>query len=114
MEKIGADKTELFRVRLYCYNLFSSKALRCDAGRSPGSLDICPAFPSRCIGTVAERQMLTQDYSCGSASDLSRPTCGRDFTEFPFHGAVAPHQHQIIRKNKFYLKIYDTGRRMSR
>lgn len=40
MEKIGADKTEPMRVRLYCYNLFSSKALRCDVGRSPGSPDL--------------------------------------------------------------------------
>jgi len=44
--KSGLIKLNFFVFIFIAYNLFSSKALRCDVGRSPGSLDIRTAFPS--------------------------------------------------------------------
>jgi hypothetical protein len=56
--KSGLIKLNFIEFVFIAYDLFSSKALRCDVGRSPGSLNIRSAFPSRCIGTVAERQTI--------------------------------------------------------
>ena len=112
------DNNKAFFVRLNMLQPFSSKVLRCEVGRSPGSPVSCLAFPSDLSGQWRRDISHSGITVAGQLPNQSvQPTAGlllRNSLFIPFALSETGHQLQIIEKNKSLRTIYIAKKGLSR
>ncbi len=96
---------------------FSSKALRSEVGRSPGSPESCLTFPSDCVGQWLRDTLYPGITVAGQLPTSPFRRWQNGVHGIPFSSRLAAsrtgHQLQNIEKNKSLLRRYNTAKHLS-